>query len=77
VADNGKDTKQVDVGFSGGSAISMRLTDVQINQLKGELKAGGSWLDLDTQDGPVTIALGQVVFVKSESSEHRIGFSGL
>jgi hypothetical protein len=32
---------------------------------------------VESADGPVAIDLSQVVFVKREPEEHRVGFSGI
>ena len=71
------DAKQVEVGFSGGQVIMMRLGDKAYDQLRRAVQDGRSWYDVETIDGVVAVNLAQVVFVKLESSEHRVGFSGL
>ena len=72
-----KDTKDerhgVTLGFQGGGGLAMRLTQKDIDGLLGAL-AGGEWVDVDDADGPVRINLAQVVYVRSESDEHRVGF---
>jgi hypothetical protein len=70
------DLKRVEVGFSGGQSILMRLTESSYGELRRALKNGSGWYELDSADGVVAIDIRQVVFVKVESPEHRIGFSG-
>jgi hypothetical protein len=69
--------RRVEVGFSGGQVIMMRLGEKSYEQLRRAAQDGRSWYDVETADGVVAVNLGEVVFVKLESSEHRVGFSGL
>lgn len=69
--------KRVDIGFSGGQAIVLRLTEKAFNDLRKSVEGRRGWQELETEDGPVALDLDQVVFVKLEAEEHRIGFSGL
>ena len=69
--------KRVEVGFSGGQAIVMRISERAYSELRKAVQDRGGWHELDTADGVVALDLGQVVFVKSDVDEHRIGFSGL
>jgi hypothetical protein len=70
------DPKRVEVGFSGGQAILMRLSESAYADLRRALKDRSGWYEVDSADGVVAVDLGQVVFVKTESPEHRVGFSG-
>lgn len=71
------DVRRVEVGFSGGQAILMRLEDRAYEQLRKAVQNGKRWYEVETVDGLVALDLGQVVFVKHETAEHRVGFSGL
>jgi hypothetical protein len=77
VARDAGEPKRVEVGFSGGQVIMMRLAEKPYEQLRKSVQDGRSWYDVETVDGLVAVNLAQVVFVKLESSEHRVGFSGL
>lgn len=70
------DLRRVEVGFSGGQAIVMRISDDAYGKLRKGVQGGG-WHELDTADGVVAVDLSQVVFLKIEASEHRVGFSGI
>ena len=39
-----------------------------------EALGGGGWHEIDSEDGPVRLDLGQVVYVSAESDEPRVGF---
>jgi hypothetical protein len=71
-----EEPKRVEVGFAGGQAILMRLSESAYKDLRRALQDRGGWYEVDSEDGVVAIDLGQVVFVKRESPEHRVGFSG-
>ncbi|HEX2017024.1 MAG TPA: hypothetical protein VGN69_10040 [Solirubrobacteraceae bacterium] len=65
--------QRVSLGFSGGQVLSLRLPDKQLTELRGRLEQGG-WLELDTEEGVVALALGQIVYVRVDSDELRVGF---
>ena len=69
--------RRVELGFSGGQVIMMRMPEKAYEQLRRAVQEGRSWHDVETSDGVVAVNMAQVVFVKLESSEHRVGFSGL
>jgi hypothetical protein len=71
-----RDFTRVEVGFSGGQAIVVRIVDDAYERLRKAVTDGKGWHELDTLDGVVALDLGKVVFVKREPDEHRIGFSG-
>jgi len=71
-----RDFKRVEIGFSGGQAIVVRIGDDAYERFRRAVQNGKGWQELDTLDGVVALDLGKVVFVKREPDEHRIGFSG-
>ena len=70
------EVKRIDVGFAGGQVLSLRVTiesyDGLVAALDGDGK--GRWHKLETEDSEVTIDLPQVVYVRRETEEHRVGF---
>jgi hypothetical protein len=76
MASSGDGAKRVEVGFSGGQAIVMRISDDAYRSLRQAVQGGDGWYELETLDGPVAVDLREIVFVKREPEEHRIGFSG-
>lgn len=66
-------TRRVTVGFQGGQVLALRLTDAQLKALNDTLGTVG-WHEIESEDGPVRIDLGQVVYVSAESDEARVGF---
>lgn len=70
--------RRVEVGFTGGQVILMRLSERSHEQLRRAVQDGKQrWYEVETVDGTVGLDLGQVSFLKLEASEHRVGFSGL
>lgn len=65
--------RRVSVGFQGGQVLSLRVTDEQLQTLYRALGDGG-WHELETEDGPVRIYLGQVVYVRLDEGDQRVGF---
>ena len=63
------------LGFQGGQVLSLRLPEEVLNKLHDTLKAGRErWLEVEAADGAVLVDIGQVVYLRVESDEHRIGF---
>jgi hypothetical protein len=63
------------VGFQGGQVLSLRLTEEVLNSFRDTLKEGRErWLEVEASDGAVLVDIGQVVYLRVESDEQRIGF---
>jgi hypothetical protein len=63
------------VGFAGGQVLTLRLSDEQLAELRKVLQEGRErWREVEAADGAVLLDLGQVVYVRVESDEHRVGF---
>ena len=70
------DVMRIDVGFQGGQVLPLRTTreayDALVKALEGE--GGGRWHRLETLDSEILIDLPQVVYVRRDVEEHRVGF---
>ena len=63
------------LGFQGGQVLSLRMSEDTLNRLRDTLKEGRErWLEVEAADGAVLVDIGQVVYLRVESDEHRIGF---
>ncbi len=65
--------QQISIGFQGGQVLALRVDDGQLKALHKALGEPG-WHEIDSDEGPVRLDLGQIVYVRSESSDLRVGF---
>ena len=70
------DAKRADLGFQGGQVLSVRVTQEVHDGFRKALSNSSSdrWFELQTQDSDVHIDLSQVVYVRLDTEEHRVGF---
>ncbi len=67
--------RRASLGFAGGQVLPLRVEQANLDQLKGALTGEPSgWHELETADGAVSVDLAQVVYLRVESDEHRVGF---
>ena len=68
-------TRKGAIGFQGGQVLSIRLADGDLDKLRSALRDGKErWHEVEAADGAVLVDLGQVVYLRVDSDEHRIGF---
>jgi hypothetical protein len=65
--------QRVTIGFSSPQVLALRMQDGALDGLLEALKAG-DWHDLTVDDGTIRLNLGEVVYVRTERDEHRVGF---
>ncbi len=65
--------RRVSIGFQGGQVLATRMSDEELTALNSALGTE-DWLEIKSEDGPVRINLGQVVYVSADSDEPRVGF---
>jgi hypothetical protein len=66
-------TRRIAIGFQGGQVLGLRVTDEALRGLSKALGEDG-WHELDSEEGPVRLDLSQVVYLRSESDDLRVGF---
>jgi hypothetical protein len=64
---------RISIGFQAGQVLALRVSDAQLKTLYKALQDGG-WHELESEDGPVRLYLGQVVYVRAEDEDSRVGF---
>jgi hypothetical protein len=74
-----KDTARISIGFHGGQALGVRVSADALKDLRKALGAkpmgeGKGFYDLEVEDGAVALDLDRVVYVHTDSGEHRVGF---
>ncbi|HTR73347.1 MAG TPA: hypothetical protein VMG80_07100 [Solirubrobacteraceae bacterium] len=65
--------RRISIGFQGGQVLALRVSESELESLNKALAAGG-WHDLASEDGVVRLHLGQVVYVRAEDEDQRVGF---
>jgi hypothetical protein len=65
--------RHISIGFQGGQVLALRMDEAQLKSLYAALGEGG-WHELDSEDGHVRLYLGQVVYVRADSDDQRVGF---
>ena len=68
--------RRIDIGFQGGQVLPVRVKTAEYESLRtalGDEKAN-RWFELKTEDSEVHIDLSQVVYVRLDTDEHRVGF---
>jgi hypothetical protein len=65
--------RHISVGFQGGQVLVLRVSDEELKTLNRAL-GGEGWHELQSEEGPVRLDLAQVVYVRAESEELRVGF---
>jgi hypothetical protein len=70
--------RRVDIGFSGGQAFAVRLTEDELNNLRQALESdrGARFYTITSEDSEVLIDLAQVVYVRVDTEQRGVGFSG-
>jgi hypothetical protein len=68
-------TRKAAVGFQGGQVLALRLSESQLKELRAVLREGQErWHEVEAADGAVVVDVGQIVYLRVESDEHRVGF---
>jgi len=70
------EAKRADVGFQGGQVLAVRLAQESYDSLRRALadERSDRWHELKTQDSDIAIDLSQVVYVRLDTEEQRVGF---
>jgi hypothetical protein len=67
--------RRVALGFHAGGALSLRLSPEKLEELQRALSAGeAGFREIQAEDGAVLVNLAQVIYLRVESDEHKIGF---
>ena len=68
--------RHIDIGFQGGQVLPVRVSQEVHDEFRKALSNSSAdrWFELHTQDSEVHIDLSQVVYVRLDTEEHRVGF---
>lgn len=67
------ESRRVSIGFDGGQVLSARLSEEALRDLRTALDRGG-WHDVAAEDGSALVYVPKIVYITTDSSEHRVGF---
>ena len=72
----GERPRRVDVGFAGGQVLALRMASDAYEGLRRALgdERSERWHELRTIDSQVAVDLSQVVYVRLDTEDHRVGF---
>lgn len=65
---------RISIGFAAGQVLSLRVEQQQLADLLEAVTSGRTWHDVDTEEGPVKVRLDEVVYVRGETKDSRVGF---
>ncbi|MBA3262019.1 MAG: hypothetical protein H0T69_06045 [Thermoleophilaceae bacterium] len=70
------DSRRIDIGFQGGPVLPTRVKQSSYEELHKALSKERSdrWYELETLDSKISIDLSQVVYVRIDAEEQRVGF---
>jgi hypothetical protein len=70
------ETRRIDIGFQGGQVLPARVKQSGFDGLRSALSDERSdrWFELETVDSKIAIDLSQVVYVRIDTEEQRVGF---
>jgi hypothetical protein len=70
------ESRRIDIGFQGGPVLPARVKQSSYQELNKALSKdrGDRWFELETLDSKISIDLSQVVYVRIDTAEQRVGF---
>jgi hypothetical protein len=68
--------RRIDIGFQGGQVLPVRVTQEVHDEFRKALSNSNAdrWFELHTLDSEVHIDLSQVVYVRLDTEDSRVGF---
>ena len=71
-----EESSRIDIGFQGGQVLPARVKQSAFEALRSALsdERADRWFELETQDSKISIDLSQVVYVRIDTDEQRVGF---
>jgi hypothetical protein len=70
------DRVRVDIGFEGGSTLSVSVTALEADSLEQRLRSSdGGVAELESDDGRLIVVLAHVLYIRRHARGSRVGFS--
>lgn len=65
--------QRISIGFQASAPVALRVSDDELKKLTGAL-GGRGWHEVTAEDGSLRLDLEQVLWVRTENEDHRVGF---
>ncbi len=65
--------RSISIGFQASMPLALRVSQEELDKLLGALGSEG-WHDVEGEDGTVRLNLANVLWVRADREEHRVGF---
>jgi hypothetical protein len=65
--------QRISIGFQASPPLALRVADKELTKLNDAL-GGEGWHEIAADDGSVRLNLAHVLWVRTESEEHSVGF---
>jgi hypothetical protein len=65
--------RHISIGFQASMPITLRVAQDELDKLLGALGNDG-WHDVEGEDGTVRLNLANVLWVRADREEQRVGF---
>ena len=66
--------ERISIGFAAGQVLALRVEDDALSGLTTALSGNEVWHQMSTEEGVVNLRLDSVVYLRTESSETKVGF---
>jgi hypothetical protein len=66
--------ERISIGFAAGQTLSLRVEQDAIDALTTALSGNELWHSVPSDEGVVNVRLDGVVYLRTESSESKVGF---
>ncbi len=66
-------SRNISLGFTASMPVSIKAPQEELDKLIGAL-GGEGWHDVEGDDGTVRLNLANVLWVRADREEHRVGF---
>ena len=65
--------QRISIGFQASPPLAARVSDDELTKLQDAL-GGDGWHTLEADDGTIKLNLANVLWLRVERDEHRVGF---
>ncbi len=71
-----EDLRRIDVGFQGGPVLAVRAKAESYDNLVKAMGDDNSprWQTLETDDSEILVDLSQIVYIRREAGDQKVGF---